>query len=117
MGEYPEHDKLSAVSAESQAQGELLEWLAGQGVELMVWREWDEEQDCDSEDHRHPGSYSSRHCYQCDGSLKITRHYARHVPWGRSILTILADFNEIDLSTLEREKRAMLDSLRTAGAG
>lgn len=31
MSEYPEHDKLSAIKAESQAQGELLEWLADRG--------------------------------------------------------------------------------------
>lgn len=27
MSEYPEHDRLQAVHVESQAQGELLEWL------------------------------------------------------------------------------------------
>lgn len=31
MSEYPEHDKLSAIKNESQAQGELLEWLADRG--------------------------------------------------------------------------------------
>jgi len=37
MSDYPEHDKLAAVSEESQAQGELLDWLSDQGVHLMLW--------------------------------------------------------------------------------
>lgn len=31
---YPEHDKLHAVRAESQAQGEFLEWLQRKGLVL-----------------------------------------------------------------------------------
>lgn len=31
MSEYPEHDKLTLVKDESQAQGEILEWLADRG--------------------------------------------------------------------------------------
>lgn len=39
MSDYPEHDKLKAVAAETQAAGEFLEWLQSQGVQLMIWRE------------------------------------------------------------------------------
>lgn len=43
MSEYPEHDKLKAVQADSQVQGEFLEWLMsekgiylGQGIEEIL---------------------------------------------------------------------------------
>lgn len=39
MSDFPEHDKLHAVADETQAIGEFLDWLANQGVHLMVWRE------------------------------------------------------------------------------
>lgn len=39
MSDYPEHDKLAAVADQTQAAGEFAEWLAGQGVQFMVWRE------------------------------------------------------------------------------
>jgi len=34
MTEYPEHEKLHKVKRESQAIGEFIEWLNGQGVHL-----------------------------------------------------------------------------------
>ena len=34
MGDYPEHDKLSAIKDQSQACGEFLEWLGSQGILL-----------------------------------------------------------------------------------
>ncbi len=36
MSEYPEHAKLQAVSDESQAQGEFIEWLKAEGYHLCV---------------------------------------------------------------------------------
>lgn len=35
-GDYPEHEKLSAVKDDSQVIGEFLEWLKGK-YELAVW--------------------------------------------------------------------------------
>jgi hypothetical protein len=34
MNNYPEHDKVRVVQAESQAQGGFLEWLSDQGYEI-----------------------------------------------------------------------------------
>lgn len=34
MSDYPEHDRLSTVKDQSQAIGEFLEWLAGEGIHL-----------------------------------------------------------------------------------
>lgn len=39
MSDYPEHDKMSEVSEQTQAIGEFLEWLTSEGVQLMIWRE------------------------------------------------------------------------------
>lgn len=36
---YPEHEKLKAISSESQAQGALLEWLQGDGITLSRYSE------------------------------------------------------------------------------
>lgn len=36
---YPEHEKLAKVKDTSQAQGEFLDWLGGQGIHLMEWAE------------------------------------------------------------------------------
>lgn len=34
---YPEHEKLKLVQAESQCQGEFLDWLSEQGINLATW--------------------------------------------------------------------------------
>lgn len=39
MSDYPEHDKLRAAQAETQAAGEFVEWLNSQGIQLMTYRE------------------------------------------------------------------------------
>lgn len=39
MGEYPEHQKMAGIAGQTQAIGEFLEWLEGQGVQLMTWHE------------------------------------------------------------------------------
>jgi hypothetical protein len=78
MSDYPEHIKLESVKVESQAQGELLDWLSSQGIHLMVWSEKD-------------------HTWYAEG---------------RNIQQLLAAFHEIDLNTIETEKRAMLAQLR-----
>src|SRR5262245_24157566 len=78
MSDYPEHDKLSKVAEVSQAQGELLDWLAVKGIHLMHW----------------------------------AGHHEGWVPYGKPLQAILAEFHEIDLAVLEREKAAMLAVLR-----
>lgn len=37
MSDYPEHDRLSAIKDESQAQGEFLQWLSDEG-EIHLYR-------------------------------------------------------------------------------
>ena len=81
---FPEHEKLTAIAAQSQAQGELLDWLRQSGRRLMRWHEWDEE----------------------------GRHHEDWVPDSRSIEAILAEFHGIDMARIDAEKRAMLAQLR-----
>lgn len=83
MGDYPEHDKQAEVIEQTQAIGEFLDWLSGQGVQLMIWREdltdsrltdpvcpvsftSDDPQSCDQirdeGDDREPRAWWRRHC-------------------------------------------------------
>lgn len=82
MSDYPEHERLKAISDKSQAIGEFVEWLGGaKGIVLaenIGSRGWD----------------------------------SGLVPTGRTITALLAEFYEIDLDVIEHEKRAMLDALR-----
>lgn len=79
---YPEHDRLKAVKAESQALGEFLEWLqAVDGGDSVI---------CE----RTRGT---------DDRLYINT---------KTTNQLLADYFGIDLSILESEKRAMLKAQR-----
>jgi hypothetical protein len=72
----PEHDKLAAVGAASQAIGEFLD-------------------------------YAPYTLCECDA-------HGNYWPVSKSIGAILAEYFGIDRDQLEREKRALLDALRTA---
>lgn len=109
---YPEHEKLAAVQVKSQAAGELLEWLASQGVQLMAWKEWTEpdESRCSWHGLR---SDKIRDCDHCDerGMVAFDQSCEGFVTWSSDIQGILAKWLGIDLDKLEREKRTMLASL------
>ncbi len=107
MGDYPEHDKLHKVVDESQAVGEFLEWLQGKKeVVLCKWKEWEEEERCIP-------------VRQPDGSLEETRMYTHkaHMPIYTSTEKLLAEFFEIDLDKIEKEKQAMIEVLRNSPGG
>ena len=83
--EYPEHEKLSAISDQSQAIGQFLDWLQNEkAVTLAEYLD---------EDGGHWGE-------------------ARLVPIHRSIQHWLAEYFGIDLEVIETEKREMLDKQR-----
>lgn len=77
MTDYPEHEKLKAIAAESQIIGEFLDTC---GYVLAEWL---------------PGRIEDR-----------------LVPVSKSIEQVLGDHFGIDLTVLEQEKLAMLDSFR-----
>ena len=82
---YPEHAKLSEVSDLSQAIGEFLDWVSQEhGASLAVF-----------EDNWHENS----------GCM---------VPLIYGVQDLLAEHFNINLNELEREKRRMLDEIRTA---
>lgn len=83
-------DKLIEVNEKSQAIGEFLEWLQGQGVVLARHHEHDE--DC------------PRRC---------AREALDWWSYG-SIEQLLAKYFEIDLNEVERERRRILKTLRAA---
>lgn len=120
MSEYPEHDKLHAVRDDSQRQGELLEWLASQGVHLMVWREWTEPENelgcarCEPhiDDAARGRCERDERCLRCEGRHDKREKHEGWLPWGRGIQETLAAFHNIDLSKIEEEKRAMLAKQR-----
>lgn len=116
MSEYPEHDKLTKVSDVSQAQGELLDWLMGQGVHLMRWEEFTETAACVACSHISDAARercaARQNCPGCKGTHQVLRHREGWIHEKRSIQDILAEHHGIDQQKLEREKRGMLASLR-----
>jgi hypothetical protein len=123
MSDYPEHDKLTKVSDESQSIGAFLEWLSTQGINLMEWRTFNEPKTCPCQfNTMHPGEQWSRRdnayitCTSCGGTGKLDETYEieqwANVPG--SINELLARYFEIDLAAIEQEKRSMLAKHRSA---
>lgn len=84
--EHPEHEKLDKIRHKSQAVGEFLDWLAEEkGVRLCTLQKVEE--------------FSGR----------------QYWPIRVSNQEIIAEFFDIDLDKLDKEKQEMLDSLRKAG--
>ena len=120
---YPEHEKLRAVSDESQAIGEFLDvGLGRMGLSLAEIRPAGnngKQQFRWKGSGRHPARYATWDDY-IDGKAETNPDYESwgesYVPASRSIQAILAGYFEIDLDKIEAEKRAMLDALRAMNA-
>lgn len=124
-----EHDKLHAVREKSQAIGEFLDWLDEKGIRLARYHE---HADGCYEPHVHDYGCSDscgarkndgKHSHPFAGcSLRCEKETNRICGWRddalapihTSIEKLLAEYFEIDLDKLEREKRAMLAELRKA---
>lgn len=99
---FPEHDKLSEISAQSQSCGEFLGWLRDEkSAVLYQWAEWEEEREYGWPSQKE-GTYS----------VKIEKY----VHFGYSITNLLAEFFEINLEIIEEEKCAMLAHIRGRAA-
>ena len=115
---YPEHEKLKALDGENQIIGDFLEWLGyDQDIVLCQYSEnITESRDCTDCLRCTPGADPVGHCWSCDNTGKRTyvERSAGFYPAGHSsrISSLLADYFEIDEKGLEREKQAMLGSLR-----
>jgi hypothetical protein len=80
--QYPEHEKMQKVRAESQAQGEFLEWLEEQQIRLCKYV---------ADEPGFRASFQPVHCRK---------------------ESLLAQYHGIDLKKIESEKQQMLDELR-----
>ena len=144
MSDYPEHDKLSAISDQSQACGEFVEWLNSRGISLMTWREdLTDQRLTDPECPVKVGEGGRRECDPSrltdgDESVNWWRRHCTHWQDGgdchrcgkgkfyqvtgirawttpdKNLTGLLAEFFNIDQAQLEAEKRAMLTKLREA---
>lgn len=94
MDKFPEHEKLEAISDESQACHDFLEFLNEKGFVFC--------QDLD---------YVDEFEDPMTGKV-ITYTGKRLAPVAVDRRNLLAEFFEIDLDKLEEEKRTMLEGLR-----
>ena len=106
---YPEHDKLAAISDKSQVIGEFLDWVADEKKIIRArwleketnWVEGDEGFGTRyHEEHDAVGRYET-----------IREHLAQDTT---SVQDLLAEFFNIDRDIIETEKRQMLDEMRVA---
>lgn len=81
----PELDKMSAVKHDSQIIGAFLDHISHQGIHLAKYQEGETKYD--------------------DEQL---------MPITQSIEQVLADYFDIDLNKVEKERRAILDHLQSA---
>ncbi len=86
MRDYPEHEKLQAISKQSQLCGEFLEWLQ----EKYYLIDKKEGQD----------------------SNYIQLGYSSYI----NVKNLLAEYFDIDANILEEEKREMLEELKSITA-
>lgn len=92
LPETPTLDKMRSVRDKSRAIGEFLEWLQSeQKVQLMLYHE-----------------HTDR-CLDEDGDHQCGLSEDSVVPECRSIERLLAEFFEIDLVEVEKERVTLLD--------
>ena len=96
----PECDKLKAVSGSSQDIGEFLDWLTGEKG-LTVCNEHEHDEWCEGEDE----------IIMCGTQSK------EYTPAMLNIEKLLAEYFEIDLNKVEKERRAILAELQKAQGG
>lgn len=87
MSDYPEHDKMALVKDQSQAIGQFLDLAPYDLGEYVPCANW----------------------HLDEGHCSAGAHFT---PASKSIVQILADYFDIDLTKIESEKRAMLASIK-----
>lgn len=120
--QFPEHERLSAVSEISNQIGQFLDWMGEQGIHRMIWFDSEEVEvcfDCDQgfktiQFGRNKGN--KIRCTTCGGLGERTVSVKRWQREERNIQQLLADYFEIDLKKLAEEKDEMLNQIRQANA-
>lgn len=131
--EAPECERLHEVHEQSQAIGEFLDWYAQQGWQRMRWATFTDDTPCEYEV-RKKVTETKWVRVECDGG-KLTRRHSYEDIWqedcprcggtglvpverqdwamdNRSLNTILAEYFNIDLAKVDRERKAILDMIR-----
>jgi len=86
---YPEHAKLEAIGDKRNAVGDFIEWLSEEGYRIANWHE--------------------NECSECSCMAdQILLPVMKNTP------EMLAEYFDVDLIKIEKEKQAMLDSIRKA---
>ncbi len=118
-----ELEKMRAVHEQSQPIGEFLDWLAGQGIQLMKYapsshERWPWESRV-AADGRRLGYYRVQRHGPWEGIHGPPEEYKgddEPLWWRESVEEMLARFFEVDLNAVEDERRALLDEIRKANA-
>lgn len=92
MLKTPELNRMKAVQSQSQAIGAFIEWLGNNKLTI-----------CQHDD----GNW-----HYTETGEKDYRNLEGYYPDRRNIERILADYFEIDLDKVEKEKSALLDDFR-----
>lgn len=97
----PECERLADISKESNKIGDFLSWLQQSGIYLTEWKDkrfFDED-----------GNQLKK--YERDCEIEPEGYY----PYRKSIERILADYFEIDLDLVDKERAALLEHSRNNG--
>ena len=104
MSDYPEHDKLSAISDRSQAIGDFLEWLRSEkGAFLAHEFKWEDDS---------PTLGEILGIEPENTRDRRVRIKSATMPFSYRVGLLLAEFFEIDQEKIDQEKRAMLEECR-----
>jgi hypothetical protein len=138
VSEYPECERLTAAAEQTQVIGEFIDWLQGQGIQLMTYREdLSDIRPTISASDTGGANYWETHCLHWHGAARdaddniqeqgtccwcgMGREYTLTtrgwVHEQRGTEHLLADWAGIDPQKVEAERRRMLASLPAAGNG
>jgi hypothetical protein len=127
MSSYPEHSKMKNLKVESRTVGEFIEWLS-YSEKVHFCNHFPDRYICsecgevEKSDVRFAHTLCSEDgCHKCrnnevEGTIEFLPEGYYSYRYSR-IEALIAKFLEIDLNTIENEKRAMLDELRAHSAG
>jgi hypothetical protein len=122
--EFPELAKLSSVRTESQAIGEFIEWMGGQGWQFTKYEErtFGEELCLGDGWYGCYGGYRTdvarmvgnkdKLCKRCKGTARVESKTTAHWSDNRTIEQQVADYFDIDLKKVEAERRQLLEQVR-----